>query len=212
MTKISYLEFLRSFLASAEQRRHEPETYGDNRMWTAHMLSNDPASPGVIPAMDFPSPGEEAVAYKEQWYTVDGLFISATAGDAIPGHVHCIVEHENGPNWHEEIWKLAHWRCPLKVLIGYDYNDERKSTEIRRQWLKSAILNAQAQISRIDELQGKDPATYLLIVGSKEEDHADRVRWRAMRLCSEDQEPKDIAQILAESKLTNRTLAGSSPP
>lgn len=36
------------------------------------------------------------------------------------------VEHENDPSdWNDEVIKLAHIRCPLKVIIGYNACNER---------------------------------------------------------------------------------------
>lgn len=40
------------------------------------------------------------------------------------------VEHENDKSdWTDELIKLAHIRCPLKVVIGYVHCDERNETE-----------------------------------------------------------------------------------
>lgn len=36
------------------------------------------------------------------------------------------VEHENNPyDWTDEVIKMAHIRCPLKIIIGYNYCDCR---------------------------------------------------------------------------------------
>jgi len=32
------------------------------------------------------------------------------------------IEHENGCDVETEMWKLAHWRSPLKVLVFYDFD------------------------------------------------------------------------------------------
>lgn len=40
------------------------------------------------------------------------------------------VEHENSPkDWTNEIVKLIHIKCPVKVVIGYNYCDERDTVE-----------------------------------------------------------------------------------
>lgn len=40
------------------------------------------------------------------------------------------VEHENSKHdWTDEVIKLIHVKCPLKVVISYNYCDERDTTE-----------------------------------------------------------------------------------
>ena len=40
------------------------------------------------------------------------------------------VEHENSEqDWTDEVIKLIHVKCPLKVVISYNYCDERDATE-----------------------------------------------------------------------------------
>lgn len=190
---ISWTQFLRAF-KDAYEASPNSGNYGDCYDWTQHMLA---PSTGVISRMAPLLVANPKLEFRFQWYTVDALYVSATQHDAIPGHVHCIIEHENGGAWHEEIWKLAHWRCPLKVLISYDYNDDRKAGK-RHCWLSNAVERVQAQLQRINQLQGDDSATYLLIVGSKTNDNDPDVRWRAMRLNAANEALRDIDDILAE--------------
>ena len=43
------------------------------------------------------------------------------------------VEHENDKSdWTDELIKLAHIRCPLKVVIGYVHYDERNDIEVNK--------------------------------------------------------------------------------
>lgn len=43
------------------------------------------------------------------------------------------VEHENSKSdWLDEVVKLTHIRCPLKVVIAYVHCDERGDTEMRK--------------------------------------------------------------------------------
>lgn len=40
------------------------------------------------------------------------------------------VEHENDPkDWNDEVLKLLHINCPLRVVIGYNYCDKRDGDE-----------------------------------------------------------------------------------
>lgn len=43
------------------------------------------------------------------------------------------VEHENSKqDWTDEVIKLIHVKCPLKVVISYNYCDERETTERKK--------------------------------------------------------------------------------
>ena len=43
------------------------------------------------------------------------------------------VEHENDrADWMDEVTKLCHIRCPLKVIIGYNYYDQRDTGDIEK--------------------------------------------------------------------------------
>lgn len=43
------------------------------------------------------------------------------------------VEHENSQkDWTDEVIKLIHIKCPLKVVIGYNYCDERNEQEQKK--------------------------------------------------------------------------------
>ena len=55
----------------------------------------------------------------------------------------CIaVEHENDPeDWTDELIKLAHISCPLRVIIGYAPCDDRMEGEMRRLKLAAMWLN-----------------------------------------------------------------------
>ncbi len=53
------------------------------------------------------------------------------------------VEHENSKaDWLDEVIKLEHLRCPLKVVIGYNYCDmrdveEMEKLEVTAKWMKA---------------------------------------------------------------------------
>ena len=56
-----------------------------------------------------------------------------------PAGYDVIIEHENGEQIEQEMWKQLMWRSPLKVLIFYDYlDDERKNDQMAR-WRDSKI-------------------------------------------------------------------------
>ena len=56
------------------------------------------------------------------------------------------VEHENSvKDWTDEIIKLIHIKCPLKVVIGYNYCKERGFTDQKKldfiaRWMQEKVL------------------------------------------------------------------------
>ena len=72
------------------------------------------------------------------------------------------VEHENDKNdWIDEIVKLAHIRCPLKIVIGYNNCDERENEcETLLNQLALPVLN------RIDAFGSNEPDEFLVIFGN----------------------------------------------
>ena len=95
-----------------------------------------------------------------------------------PAGYDVIIEHENGEQIEQEMWKQLMWRSPLKVLIFYDYlDDERKNDQMAR-WRDSKI----AQLRTIAEQARKwwpenEDSEYLLIVGSAPT-RGDLPQWR----------------------------------
>jgi hypothetical protein len=70
------------------------------------------------------------------------------------------VEHENNPkDWTDELVKLVHIRCPLKVVIGYNYSDKRDEDEKKLDYA-SICMN---MTSAFDN-NGKEE--YLVILGN----------------------------------------------
>lgn len=192
---IDWRDFLRAF--SEAVNGVDASDYASPTRWTEAMLN---VETGIIRMTaerlkrNFP-----LLRQKQQWYTVDALFVESSDTESFPERLLCIIEHENGPAWHEEIWKLAHWRCPLKVLIGYDYNDDRKSSPKRVDWLTTAIAAQRKFLSAVDELQGVEQGTdYLLIVGRKEaSNETSPVIWEACRLNQPGEQPTSIAELIS---------------
>lgn len=99
---------------------------------------------------------------RQEWYTIDllGLRKPDRNDDYTKGKLHFILEHENKADIETEIWKLVHWRAPLKVLICYAPEGHTS--------LSDEKIN---QINEIYKLPfGKDSAEYLILVGSRQND------------------------------------------
>ena len=72
------------------------------------------------------------------------------------------VEHENSKtDWLDEVIKLVHIRCPLKVIIAYNYCDQRDELEIKKLSYVSKCMNmVEAFKDSIDKEE------YLIIIGN----------------------------------------------
>lgn len=71
------------------------------------------------------------------------------------------VEHENNPkDWTDELIKLVHIRCPLKVIIGYNYYDQRDSREIKK------LEYAAKWINKTKAFNSNGKEEYLIILGN----------------------------------------------
>ena len=74
-----------------------------------------------------------------------------------------VVEHENNKaDWLDELIKLIHIKCPLKVVIGYNYCDRRENGESGKLRYAAECMN------KIEAFNAFDPEEYLLIIGSGE--------------------------------------------
>lgn len=71
------------------------------------------------------------------------------------------VEHENNKaDWLDELIKLIHIRCPLKVVIGYNYCDQRDEPE------KKKLIYAAECMQRVEAFHPLDHEEYLIILGN----------------------------------------------
>lgn len=71
------------------------------------------------------------------------------------------VEHENSKSdWMDELIKLVHVKCPLKVVISYNYCDQRKEQELK----KLKFVAKWMQEIRAFDSNGKEE--YLIILGN----------------------------------------------
>lgn len=71
------------------------------------------------------------------------------------------VEHENAiADWTDELIKLIHIRCPLKVIIGYNHCDCRRENEIEK------LAVASSWMKEVDAFDPTAKETYLLVLGN----------------------------------------------
>lgn len=151
--------------------------------WTGFMLKDggtildEPFLAGVSKAL-IDRHLDQKGTFASEWYTVDHLIISGENlykdNLAYPSEVHAIVEHENLWDIETEMWKLIHWRAPLKVLIFYrkELADRIFTTD------KSHMLKTLPQmLQAVQTFWPEEPGTeYLFICGYMEASH---IHWQS---------------------------------
>jgi hypothetical protein len=90
-----------------------------------------------------------------------------------------LIEHENGSFVEEEMWKLMHWSCPLKVIVFYDYDAENVLCGgTYASFLPNKIRKLNDMVNLKNANFQENPQTeYLLIVGQLER-RTGLVSWR----------------------------------
>lgn len=72
-----------------------------------------------------------------------------------------VVEHENNKkDWLDEVIKLVHIRCPLKVIIGYNHCDQRDESEIKK---LSYVAECMQMVKAFHATEAEE---YLIILGN----------------------------------------------
>lgn len=136
------LEFYRSFQAAmGEQRVYKGKTYyelyRDSSFSEFTELINREIMPSILRS--------EGLTVQHEYFRVDvigwaGRYDELDEQTADSHHLNrhlwdlkIAVEHENDKNdWLDEVIKLIHLRCPLKVVIGYNYCDQRGEAELEK--------------------------------------------------------------------------------
>mgnify|MGYP006909077790 CR=1 FL=1 len=122
--------------------------------------------------------------YRTEIYTIDALYMGGeityrSRTYDYPTHVYAVIEHENESNVEEEMWKLLLFRPALKILIFYDFDEHRKTTERRRCFVENKISDLQQMISRAHSfLPESNQVSYVCLIGNrKREDSFLTWRW-----------------------------------
>lgn len=138
--------FIRRFNEScADQARDAQQCWLDITRWTNFMLHPDN---GVTcrAASDWAEenigPGKYAV--KREWRKLDLMVVSPSigpAGDWWRSTPRLTLEHENNDDTHVEVWNLACWQSPLKVVITYHQDQDVLERKLR---MASDVLTSHA--------------------------------------------------------------------
>ena len=156
--------------------------YQDDKRWTAYMLGNKKKDfPGTFFDRLAGRLGQEALPQRQRldivYCTVRSQNIRHTERIR-PARLNVIIEHENGEDVEEEMWKMLMWRSPLKVLVLYDWPPWRATTKRRQNWLEDKLTTFFDMRHEVDTLWPEAAkTTYLFLVGRPPHRSAPPVWW-----------------------------------
>ena len=161
--------------AFTEQWKRDVEDAGDillcdykhDKIWTEYMLGrNDSFLGRLAQTLSF--------SMAREWYTLDAVYYNPQpnlfpAGGMYPARLDVLIEHENGSKVEEEMWKLLLWRSPLKVLIFYDYREDRKERDPKKKtWLDEKLQTLCEMGQEVhDRWPEASDTEYLFLVGNR---------------------------------------------
>lgn len=159
--------------------------YSKNKDWTEYMFGENGLLAEVTSKL---STAVRRLELYREVYTLDAALVG---GDDLfrnnlcyPSELHALIEHEQGENLEEELWKLTFWRSPLKILICYDWNDyEKKNTAKREHFIESKIYWLANSIAKVEAFHSEpDQTDYLFLIGSrKTRGGVPRWRWASLK-------------------------------
>lgn len=191
--------FLEAFAgAFSEARDKAPDLlaqYAHSRSWTPFMLGEAP--PGVLRVAarrwsEACGCGQADVSLHAQWYTLDLCVVTPAylgAGDYWNSRTVLAIEHENDSDVETEMWKLAHWRADLSVLVFYDFSEAECASDApcddkwlpgvtKRNWLTQKCERLSGIVRRIDASHAE---RHLLLIGQRGGAASDAIAWRYCR-------------------------------
>jgi hypothetical protein len=159
---------------------HNGLPFKNKPSWTSYMLAPNGFLNRVMRRLEDPN---FPLCFKNEWYTVDALYIGGCdlyrKDLSYPSEVKAIIEHEWGDNLEEEMWKLIHWRSPLKVIIAYDWSEKEKTTEARRSWADNKIHTLLKMLQSANDFFSENTATQYLFLFAQHLEPNAPIRWRA---------------------------------
>ncbi|UPT63349.1 MAG: hypothetical protein M0D54_01930 [Hyphomonadaceae bacterium JAD_PAG50586_4] len=190
-------EYLAAFAAAfddaADTRPDLQSCYVNSSSWTAFMLGAEPE--GVLRGAarrwaDACGYGGGASSAHAQWYTLDFCVVAPGYegdGDYWKSRTILAVEHENGSDVETEMWKLAHWRSDLSVLVFYDFaeDDQRANKSASDKWMPGVTTRnwLEEKCRRLTAIvRTVDPGgntRRLLLIGQKASGPVTQILWRA---------------------------------
>ena len=181
---VSARRFREAFLGQWDEDLNDREeeivnAYPNDRLWTEWMLTEDDAFLSRLAT-------HLQRDVRIDWYLLDAIYFDPT-NNPVPGlgeefghpaRLEVYIEHENGNNPEEEMYKLLMWPASLKVLIFYDWPAYDHNPN-HQQWLTQE-LTTMFQMGREIDVQrpGVSKAEYLFLVGRTEQNGVHIPTWR----------------------------------
>lgn len=166
----------------ASNNSKRKQAFRHKEPWNEYMLGSEP--PGFLRRVaDKLRQDVNRLECYGELYTLDLVYVS---GEDLyrkdlyyPSLLSVIIEHEhNLETVEEEMWKLIFWRSPLKVLISYDWNDDEKTTENRKNKLSGKLKKLSKMLDSANTAYPETKGTeYLFIIGNRDNVRSD-IRWR----------------------------------
>ena len=97
------------------------------------------------------------------------------------------VEHENNSkDWLDEVIKLLHVRAPLKVVIGYNNQEQRfkrnEQSDVNKLSFAAKVMKDACEAMQYDISNSKEE--FLVIIGNSKLDHEDdHIDYRGYLFC-----------------------------
>jgi hypothetical protein len=104
----------------------------------------------------------DVIGYESKWESVKDKAHNAGLG-AYLWNMKAAVEHENSKSaWTDELIKLMQIRCPLKVIITYNYYDERPEGDLKKLAVAADLMQ------KVDSFESikRDGEELLIIIGN----------------------------------------------
>ena len=97
----------------------------------AEYLSEHPEYKKLVPQHEYFR--IDCTGYQHRFFEIDADAAKSIGLNRHFWELKIAVEHENNKHdWMDEVIKLVHVRCPLKVVIGYNYYDQREDGDISK--------------------------------------------------------------------------------
>ncbi|MDE0032885.1 MAG: hypothetical protein OXU75_07125 [Deltaproteobacteria bacterium] len=155
------------------------DAYKYETPWTEYMLAGErPFLRRLLKKL--PSSLDGRLMMGREWYTLDAVYYEEGTciyrppkdGGPYPDCLHVIIEHENAGDVETEMWKLLMFRSPLKVLIFYDYRDDCKKTDEKKEkWLAEKVSKLFEMGRAVERRWSEaDNVEYLFLVGNRSEE------------------------------------------
>ena len=190
MKRLSGEDFLEIFIKTTSECLTPSivrNKYNNNKEWTKVMLDS---KSGILSILT------NKLSQTQDWKDVQGskfYYIDFVIGSGdmfrnygfYPYSILAAIEHENGFDLGPEMYQLAFFRSPLKIIIGYDWDEDKKITEKRKKGIDNGLEIFSKFLNKCSEYCREEPEVeYLVIIGDRKYYGADEVNWRAWRFNS----------------------------